>query len=132
VTGKDYFQKFGMDQEAFNNLSGEFKNKLLGLAPERDIKVINGEIHEVIEGKETRVIGGEKLGKPANIRKFTIDGVEQVIDINDPNFDAFLKNFNKALADPDRSANVTTVTGEVTPKAFYKDNALFVSYDNES
>ena len=130
VTGKDYFQKFGMDQEAFNNLSGEFKNKLLGLAPERDIKVINGEIHEVIEGKETRVIGGEKLGKPANIRKFTIDGVEQVIDINDPNFDAFLKNFNKALADPDRSANVTTVTGEVTPKAFYKDNELFVSYDN--
>jgi len=130
VTGKDYFQKFGMDQETFNNLSGEFKNKLLGLAPERDIKVIDGEIYEVVEGQAPKIIGGEKLGKPANIRRFTINGVEQVIDINDPNFDAFLERYNKALADPNQTATVTTVTGEATPKAYYQDNNLYISYDN--
>jgi len=130
VTGKDYFQKFGMDREDFNNAPSELKNKMLGLAPERDIKVIDGEIYEVVEGQAPKIIGGEKLGKPANIRRFTIDGVEQVIDINDPNFDAFLERYNKALADPKRTATVNTVTGEATPKAYYQDNNLYISYDN--
>ena len=130
VTGKDYFQKFGMDREDFNNAPSELKNKMLGLAPERDIKVIDGEIYEIVEGQAPKIIGGEKLGKPANIRRFTIDGVEQVIDINDPNFDAFLERYNKALADPKRTATVTTVTGEATPKAYYQDNNLYISYDN--
>ena len=78
LTDKDYFNKYGMDKAAFDALPLDTKNRLSKVSPDREIRVVEGQIIDVTEGRAPVAIFGDP-----EVKTLTVGN--EVIDITNPN-----------------------------------------------
>ena len=77
LTDKDYFAKYGMDKATFNALPLDTKNRLSKVSPDREIRVVEGQIIDITEGSAPVAIFGDP-----EVKTLTVGN--EVIDITDP------------------------------------------------
>ena len=98
ITNKDYFTKFGLTIDQFKLLDDKVKRRLTEVDPETEVRVVDNQIIDIINIKNTKEVFGTK-----SLKTTTIKG--QQIDFTDRD------NVRVLFSDPD--VKTTTVNGEV-------------------
>jgi hypothetical protein len=164
ITDKDYFNKFGMNKEDFLAQPVEIQNRQLGieikpivtknaLGQVVTVNPVDGTFKMVVDTvtpnirpnasgqlydysqSPPKLIDAAKDPRAPKPYKVVINGKEQYVDANGPNWPKVQKKINAALEANPGSAVVTNISTEVKPMGFMvsdDDGAtkMVLSYDN--
>ena len=164
ITDKDYFGKFGMSKDKFLAQPVEIQNRMLGieikpvvtknaLGQVVTVNPVDGTFKMVIDTVQPdiranatgqlydysqtppKLIDPAKDPRAPKPYKVVINGKEQYVDANGPNWPKVQAKINAALKENPGSAVVTNISTEVKPMGFMVTDAdgkteMVLSYDN--
>ena len=164
ITDNDYFAKFGMNKEKFLAQPVEIQNRMLGIEVKPvvtknalgqvvTINPVDGTFKMVIDTvtpdirpnatgqlydysqTPPKLIDSAKDPRAPKPYKVVIDGKEQYVDANSPEWPKVQERINKALEENPGSAVVTNISTEVKPMGFMVTDddgktKMVLSYDN--
>jgi len=129
IGDKEYFTKYGMDKKTFEDQPADVKNRLMGVTPDPVTKIVKGQIVDVTNPNDPKVVFGDRDEPTPKWYTVTIDGSPTVIDANTKPGKAMIDKVNAANKAAPGSATMETVTSAPTPQAYLIDGQLRMSYD---
>lgn len=130
LTDENYFQKFGMGKAEFLALDPDVRNRLTGVAPEPEIRSIDGQLVDVTNPEAPKVIFGEAARPTPKLITITLDGTPATVDVNTEEGQSLMERANAANAEQPGRATFNTVSSPPPPRGFLIDGKIRMSYDN--